>query len=287
MYRHACIAICLLFFARLVASTEDQESRSDRRVLLGQTTHGTTAETILNSARHPSQPTPMHFQTWSTPHKPSAQAIFSCALSTSYMDKDAVFFAGTARRSGFTGDIVVAVLPDSNQGFLDKLQSYNVSVYVAPLKCARTGSGHSDVRCKMDFAPNIVGEYPITLARYFYYRQWAIIYPQDAYIMLADFRDVIFQSNPFQNRFGDWGPSHYDITIFQEAHPNRVINRCPHMGGFVLRCYGKEVFRKIGASVVASSGVVFGVRDAIVVYVSPPLPLSLSLSLSPCLSSRL
>ncbi|KAJ1427489.1 hypothetical protein B484DRAFT_450265 [Ochromonadaceae sp. CCMP2298] len=244
---YAVAIYCLLFFARLGAAG---------RVLLG-TTHGPSAETILNSTRA-TVPMPMIFQTWSTSHKPSAEAIFTCAFSTTYTAKDARYFAGTARKAGFKGDIVVAVLPGSSQLFLDKLKSYNVTVYLAPIKCVYFVR-HS---CTINNMP----DYPVTLARYLYYQQWALMYPQTAYIMLADFRDVLFQSNPFQNRIAEWGPANYDLTIFQESHPNRMINRCPHMGGFVLRCYGKAVYQKIGSSVVASSGVVFGVRDAIIVY---------------------
>ena len=84
------------------------------------------------------------------------------------MAKDATFFAGTARKTGFTGDIVVAVLQGANQNFLDKLKFYNVSVYVTPIEC----SGRSDVRCKFQGVP----DYPVTLARYYAYQALALKY---------------------------------------------------------------------------------------------------------------
>lgn len=176
------------------------------------------------------------------------------------MIKDAIFFAGTARKAGFTGDIVVAVLPNSNTDFLNKLKQYNVSIFLVPIEC----SGRSDVRCKF----HNEADFPITLARHYAYQTWASKYSKDAYIMVADFRDVLFQSNPFKNKFEDWGPSNYDLVLFQEAHPNRVINRCPHTGGLTLGCYGKDVYRKVGPNTISSSGVIFGTRDAIIVYVS-------------------
>ena len=181
------------------------------------------------------------------------------------MAKDATFFAGTARKTGFTGDIVVAVLQGANQNFLDKLKFYNVSVYVTPIEC----SGRSDVRCKFQGVP----DYPVTLARYYAYQALALKYSPSAYIMISDFRDVVFQSNPFKNRIADWGPTNYDLVLFNEAHPNRVINRCPQTGGFMVGCYGRELYKKLGANTVSSSGVVFGTRDAIVVYVSQLYPL--------------
>lgn len=230
------------------------------RSLLGIKPPVLDVNTIVQQATNSPPKIPLLFQTWSKAHVPTDQAIFSCALSTTYIGKDAVFFAGTARKAGFTGDIVVAVLPNSNQNFLNKLRDYNVSVYVVPIECA----GRSDVRCKFRGVP----DFPITLARYFVYQAWAVKYPASAYIMISDFRDVLFQSNPFKNKIADWGPTNYDLVVFQEAHPNRVINRCPHTGGFLLGCYGKDVYRKIGSNVISSSGVIFGTRDAITVYVS-------------------
>lgn len=58
---------------------------------------------------------PLEFQKWSYPHNPSSEAIFACAFSTSYMAKDATFYAGTARKAGYAGDIVVTVLPNADK----------------------------------------------------------------------------------------------------------------------------------------------------------------------------
>ena len=233
---------------------------SASRRLLGLKPLERTADAIVSSVLSHGGKIPVIYESWSTPHVPSSQAIFACALSTTYIGKDAIFFAGTARKTGFAGDIVVAVLPNSNPQFLNKLKEYNVTVYIIPIECA----GRSDVRCKYNGVP----DYPITLARYYAYQAWAAKYPPTAYIMVSDFRDVLFQSNPFKNKFNEWGPDNYDLVLFQEAHPNRVISRCPHTGGFTLGCYGKETYRKIGTSTISSSGVVFGKRDAIIVYVS-------------------
>jgi len=230
------------------------------RRLLGIKSRALDSDKLIQTLSREAPYIPLVFQKWSTPHVPSSEAIFACAFSTSYMAKDATFFAGTARKTGFTGDIVVAVLQGANQNFLDKLKFYNVSVYVTPLEC----SGRSDVRCKFQGVP----DYPVTLARYYAYQALALKYSSSAYIMVSDFRDVVFQSNPFKNRIADWGPSNYDLVLFNEAHPNRVINRCPQTGGFMLGCYGRELYKKLGANTVSSSGVVFGTRDAIVVYVS-------------------
>jgi len=197
---------------------------------------------------------------WSSPHKMSSVAIFSCALSVTYVG--AAFFAGTARKAGFTGDIVVAVLPGSRIEFLDLLQQYQVTVYTIALECRKNGF---DVRC--DFMNE---DLPVTLIRSFIYQYWALQYPDTTYIMMSDFRDVFFQSNPFtlKNKFNDWGPSAYDITFFAEHHPNRVINRCKHTSTTLNHCYGRSITDQIGTSTIINNGVVFATRNASLIYVS-------------------
>jgi len=198
---------------------------------------------------------------WSSPHNMSSSVvIFSCALSITYVG--AAFFVGTARKAGFTGDIVVAVLPGSRSEFLDLLQQYDVTVYTIALECRKNGF---DVRC--DFMNE---DLPITLMRSFIYQYWALQYPDTTYIMMSDFRDVFFQSNPFteKNKFNYWGPSAYDITFFAEHHPNRVINRCKHTSTTLNYCYGRSMTDQIGTSTIINNGVVFATRNASLIYVS-------------------
>lgn len=167
---------------------------------------------------------------------------------------------GTARKVGFKGDILVAVLPSTNKNFVDKLVEFNVTVFTAAVKC----KGRMDVRCTFQNR----NDFPVTLLRNYIYQIWALSYNPHNFIMVADFRDVIFQANPFKYKLDSWGPLAYDISIFQEAHPNRVINRTPRIGGFILNCYGKEVYKKIGTSTISNNGVIFATRDATIIYVS-------------------
>jgi hypothetical protein len=63
--------------------------------------------------------------------------LLSVALSESYIHKDATVFAGTARHVGFSGDIVVVVLPTARADLVDRLLFYNVSVWtVENIKCS-------------------------------------------------------------------------------------------------------------------------------------------------------
>ena len=84
--------------------------------------------------------------------------------------------------------------------------------------------------------------------------------------MLSDFRDVFFQSNPFTYKPYQWAPPDFQLTIFQEAHPNKVIRRCPFNSGWIRSCYGEEALKQIGANTVSCSGITIGSRDGIIAY---------------------
>ena len=115
-------------------------------------------------------------------------------------------------------------------------------------------------------------ELPITLIRSFIYQHWALKYPDTTYIMMSDFRDVFFQSNPFtmKNKYLEWGPNAYDVVFFAEHHPNRDISRCPRTSAFLINCYGRITLDRIGASPILNNGIVFATRNASLIYVSHP-----------------
>jgi hypothetical protein len=204
----------------------------------------------------------LHFETWSTPHSWSSVAIFTCALSETYIFDN--FLVSTIRRSGYSGDLAVVVLPDADSDFLDTLKLFKATVYTATLTCSKK-------KRKVDTSCEFLGEHlPITLIRSFIYQYWALQYPDTTYIMMSDFRDVFFQLNPFtlKSNFPDWGPNVNDIAFFAEHHPNRVINRIFLLSSSLSNCYGIEVYEQIGPSTVINNGVVFATRNASLIYVS-------------------
>jgi hypothetical protein len=98
-------------------------------------------------------------------------------------------------------------------------------------------------------------------------------------VLISDFRDVFFQANPFHSRFvGNLllkpsVPSSSSSTsvantlmVFQEAHPNKVINRDPQLMGWLIRCYGEEILKYIGCNVGSCGGIVLGNRASVMVY---------------------
>ena len=180
-------------------------------------------------------------------------------------------FCGTLRETGYAGDIVVAVQPDAQKSLLLELKKCRAIVYVVGKTCVGVDP---DFKCNLKnpngdilvdtpvngFSPNVI--------RYQLYQWWLQLYfhQPNIQIMIADFADVFFQSNPFTYRTFEWSLPYYQLALFQEPFPNKVISRCPFNSGWIKACYGIEQLNKIGANPVICSGIVMGTRDALLAY---------------------
>ena len=208
-------------------------------------------------------PGPTNFspEPWGQQHNPNSKhAVFAAAMATTLMRRDVNMFCKTLRKTGYTGDIVIAVLPGSTQPFLDALKVNNAIVYTIVTEC--TGNLNAQI-CNF---PGQEEKFSINMIRFHLYEWWARLYSKNTQIMLSDFRDVFFQSNPFVYKPFQWAPEDYQLTVFQEAHPNKVIRRCPFNSGWIRNCYGEDALKKIGSNTVSCSGVTIGKRDGIVAY---------------------
>lgn len=196
-------------------------------------------------------------------HTSSQESIFTTALSVTYGCVTARVFAGSARAVGFTGDIVVSVLPNSKPRFLECLKEHQVIVYEADMKC----EGH-DVhqKCSLNSMSHLVA--PVSLFRYYFYTYWSAFYPPDSVMMLADFRDTFFQSNPFNYKKSEWYPPASDLVMFEEFFPLKTISRDMFVQGYLTDCYGTEVLPMMMANTIITTGMALGSRDGIVTYVS-------------------
>ena len=82
-------------------------------------------------------------------------------------------------------------------------------------------------------------------------------------IMIADFADVFFQSNPsLIERLN--GASVLSTSFIPGALSQHF--RCPFNSGWIKACYGIEQLNKIGANPVICSGIVMGTRDTLLAY---------------------
>ena len=160
-------------------------------------------------------------------HHPKGQAIFTVLLNFGAKlneSVDAQTFVGTARKVGFQGDIVLAMSPGYGGPFLDAVKDANCIVYTIPVKCGIESSIHSiDELCSLDEIPQV--KVSVNMLRFYIYNYWASLYDDEAIIMISDFSDVIFQSNPFEYKKSIWKSTGAQLVVFQENFPNKVINR--------------------------------------------------------------
>jgi hypothetical protein len=193
-------------------------------------------------------------------HNVKGPVIFAAAMSLDMRKAEANMFAKTARISGYDGDMVLAILPNSMPGFMEVLRETKAITYSVALNC--TGVMH-DKKCRISENGLMVS---INMIRFYMYQWWARMYDPEALIMISDFRDVFFQGNPFTYHPTEWAPPVAQMVVFQEAYPNKVIYRCPFNSGWIENCYGKEGLNRVGGNTVSCSGVSIGTRNAILLY---------------------
>eukprot|EP01038_Epipyxis_sp_PR26KG_P007053 gene7053-9628_t len=200
---------------------------------------------------------------WNFPHNLTGNVILTIAISKTLMRRDAKYFAKTARLSGFDGDIVVAVDPLARDDFIDELKLQNCIVYEIHTECSGSSNFTNSHATDCSFGFGSAGS--INMIRYYIYQIWSTLYSLESLILLSDFNDVFFQSNPFTYKLNEWYPEH-ELVVYIEAHPNVVINRQHHNKMWIENCYGKDIVKKIGSNTVSCSGNTLGTRNAILVY---------------------
>jgi hypothetical protein len=225
----------------------------------------------------------------SFPLNPYKNAIVTCAFSPTYSPRDVTNFVGTARRSGYIGDIVVTILPNTDSKVLARLAKFNATVLqIDGISCrfeqknnpfcslakgpkqagAEVAAGSADG----GLASNVFfhTDLPLTLIRFIVYQAIIAKYSLSSTILIADFRDTVFQTNPFRSKTSLGLIRYpYDLFVFQDSIPNKVISRCPQTIGWIVKCYGDEMLKHIGHNAVSTSGIVMGTRSAMLTYVSP------------------
>ena len=108
-------------------------------------------------------------------HNPSSpHVVFAAAMSTTLMRRDANMFCKTLRKTGFSGDIVVAISPGSSQPFLDALKQNDAVVYTVVTECGPTKEG-GEV-CNF---PGQNERFSINMIRFHLYTWWAQQYSKN------------------------------------------------------------------------------------------------------------
>ena len=165
---------------------------------------------------------------WARPHRRTVRsAIFTAAIARGYdastcsSPNDFHLFLGTARRAGFTGDIVIALEEGQSDAVKSILKEYAAVVYEVPKEICSAANSTAGASSD-NFCGSADEHVPASVFRYYFYEKWAAVYNESTSILLADFKDVLFQSDPFVFHTKEWAD--YQLTVFQEFHPNMVIH---------------------------------------------------------------
>lgn len=201
---------------------------------------------------------------WCKAPNTKGNVIIAAAMSVDWGRRDAELFFRSLRNTGYKEDVVVPIMVGSSSSLIETLKEYDAIAYAVKTTC--DSHNHFEMKCTFDEFPT--EPFSVNMMRYYLYKWLAAMYSSDSIIMISDFRDVLFQSNPFNYRPQEWkgNASYPRFVAFQEAFPNRVIYRCPFNGGWIRACYGEEALGLVGGNTVSCSGVSIGTRDAIVAY---------------------
>jgi hypothetical protein len=250
--------------SRVDASGEDEGTLSEG-LLLKKTSEDITMNTDRYNLWWTGPPDSDTFKPapWGAMHTENQNVIFTMAVIQGMNDRlvqtphDLLLFLGSARRY-FNGDIVMAIESGLSPEAKDILIRNRVVVYEIPdTLCSKATDS---IFCGVEEE-----RVPASVFRYFFYEKWASRYNAESLILLADFRDIIFQADPFEYKVRDWFPD-AQLVLFQEFFPNMVIGRCRFNRRVMQECYGDEALRQYGPRVIISSGSSLGTRDAIIVW---------------------
>lgn len=185
-------------------------------------------------------------------------------------------FAGTLRKSGFKGDIVIAVEHDikgkENGRVFEYLEDLDVVLYPVQVNCGggmkvksrEQGCLWTGLDGKTTDPSGI--ERPIALIRYNVYLALAEMYYPNAWILLSDYRDVFFQDDPFKFVPASVPAGEKPLWVFEEDKRSQTMGSCPFNRGWVTSCWGKHAVDQFEKDPIRCSGDSMGTQEAIVIY---------------------
>jgi hypothetical protein len=198
-------------------------------------------------------------------HHPDGPAVFAVAMDKYMGVLNSKLFSGSLRRTGYAGDIVLAIAEGSKTAFLEHVKKTSSISYV--VKTTSTTMGTQTFHQFNNFTiPHSSFGYSLNVLRLYLYKWWASMYRPSAYILLSDYRDVLFQQNPFNYQPKRWMSPLYQLNIVFENFPQKMIYRCPSNLGWLFTCYDSNKTSDIRYNYVSCSGTSLGTRDAILAY---------------------
>jgi len=198
---------------------------------------------------------------WSAPdHQPDNDAIL--ALAVNYRIVDYVRFVGTLRRTGYSGDVVLAVSSKMDLRTRKFLQSMDVIAYPVQFNCSSgTTAKHAnecDWHAKQDMP------LPLAVIRHELYLAWAWKYNERSRLLILDFRDTFFQRDPFESLSLGRQEPYFQQLVVLEHWPYKRMSNCPFNKGWVQGCWGRDKFSPMSNHPILCSGSYFATRNGMI-----------------------
>lgn len=97
------------------------------------------------------------------------------------------------------------------------------------------------------------------VGRFFEYQKCLLNHPEYTHVLLSDVRDVVFQSDPFED---------IEDTVYAGMENRQVQLSDDHYNkGWILDAYGPEVYEQLKSRQISCSGVTIGSASAIKKYI--------------------
>jgi hypothetical protein len=192
-------------------------------------------------------------------HRPRSDAVFAVAYGAMYGQTILQAFIGSLNVTGFEGDVVLllkaSVLQDKAltsflSTYMNKEHGVNLVIYAPEwliiqnaqklqadeLWSYKNSSGH------VTFAKDPRRMRPIATLRFELYWLWLQRYEKGTRFLLTDFKDVVFQRNPFAH-YGEGLRQGY-LDFFEELADPQGVNGFANERwdrDWIANCFGKQV----------------------------------------------
>jgi hypothetical protein len=169
---------------------------------------------------------------------------------------------GSLRKVGFQGDIVLALSPTIGKDLERFLMAQRTIAYPLYVKCK------SKLQCVIEkWFSKIEGTLPMAIIRHYLYLSWLQHYSETSLISVLDFRDTVFQTDPFvflEEQIKSGSPT--ELWLSGEHMPYKRIRNCVFNTGWIRDCYGRAESDKWGPYTVICSGSIFGTKRGMEVF---------------------
>lgn len=200
-------------------------------------------------------------------HRANREVVISLAYGYDH-DYDRRF-VGTLRETGYKGDIVIVLEPNINPRRkvhrLQYLIMLDVVVYTVDLGC--NPKGMCVWKGLEGTDEDSLFPRPLELIKYSFFREVLKKYITTSLVLLTDYKDVFFQSNPFI-MIESVNVDNPCLWVFQEEYRSSfgTLGSSSFNSDLITRCWGEATLESWKDLPIHNAGLQMGSQSAVVVF---------------------